>query len=156
MGVNPHTSLSTSSFEPSKTAFHDTLHTDLHVSAVEETPVLEAFELFGELPPELQLKIWRHTFIPRHVEVDGRFSRPQSNNHELSNIHRGCVRPMTPNPVALRVNRKSRDEVLRFYKPLFPNLTDKGTIYFCSHIDSFTPPYFSIYHLTDSEPRLYE
>lgn len=157
MGVNPHTGLSTSSFESSKTASHSTLNSDLQVSAVEETPVLETFELFDKLPTELQLKIWRHTFTPRHVEVDCRFPRPQSDDHGLGDIiHRGYVRPKTPNPVALGVNRQSREEALRFYKQLFPNITDKGPIYFCSHLDSFTPLYFSLYHLTDSESGLYK
>ena len=156
MGVDPDTGLSKSSFESSKTTFHSTGNTNLQVSGVKETPILETFELFAELPPELQLEIWRHTFTPRHVEVEGRYSRPQSGYHGLGDIiHRGYVRPKTSNPVALRVNRQSRDEALRFYKPLFPNLTDKGPIYFCSQLDSFTPLYFSLYHLTDSESGLH-
>jgi hypothetical protein len=60
---------------------------------------------------ELQLKIWGQTFFPRVVELAG----------DIFCLDKtGSLKTRAPNPVALRINRQSRCETLRFYTPHSP------------------------------------
>jgi hypothetical protein len=109
------------------------------VTELPNHPVLETFELFVQLPPELRLTIWRTTFERRTVKVSG-------HEKEADDLDDGdfdkweSLSLITPNPITLFVNKESRYETLRFYKPLFPKLTQGSPIYFFPSLDSFTPP----------------
>ncbi|KAI0904880.1 hypothetical protein F4823DRAFT_613198 [Ustulina deusta] len=70
------------------------------------------FQLFRQLPTEVRLKIWVHTWEPRTVSLypstddGGSFLRPGTKNRL---------------PASGYVNSESRSETLRYYKPCFAN-----------------------------------
>jgi hypothetical protein len=77
------------------------------------------FSLFPQLPIELRLKIWRETLPgPRIVEL------PSVNIHQRSGWS-----PVLAGPIALQINRESREQTLSFYKLCFSSLnhTSPGT-----------------------------
>lgn len=43
------------------------------ISLLEPPPNHESFPSFSKLPMELQLKIWRYSFVPRIIEIQGGF-----------------------------------------------------------------------------------
>lgn len=112
---------------------------DPQVTELPNHPVLETFELFVQLPPELRLMIWRATFERRTVKVSGH--EKGADDLDDWNFYKWeSLSLITPNPITLFVNKESRYETLRFYKPLFPKLTQRSPIYFFPSLDSFTPP----------------
>ncbi|KAJ8120988.1 hypothetical protein ONZ43_g2450 [Nemania bipapillata] len=66
------------------------------------------FHLFGQLPAELRLEIWTHTWQPRTVVLC-----PVSNTDLL------CPNDENRLPASGYVNWESRSETLRYYKPCF-------------------------------------
>lgn len=76
------------------------------------------FHLFGDLPPELRLKIWHLTFLPRTVEL-----HPTRPNY--SAVHDDPGRPPlwqsgSSNPAALSVCAEARDLALQYFRIAFP------------------------------------
>jgi hypothetical protein len=94
------------------------------------------FPLFGELPKELRIMIWRAAF-PRNrtiqVELSPRF--------EILHSH-------TPPPVTLHINRESRSETLKFYVSLL-NPCPRRPILFHPALDTV---YF---HRCKNDPLLF-
>ncbi|RDW77141.1 hypothetical protein BP6252_05194 [Coleophoma cylindrospora] len=85
------------------------------------------FSLFPDLPLELRLKIWRHTFhVNRIVAISivlggGRFSGWKS---------------LDKPPVVLWVNSEAREEALKHYKLSFGTPLRPASIYFNPRIDT--------------------
>lgn len=76
------------------------------------------FHLFGDLPPELRLKIWQLTFLPRTVEL-----HPTRPNY--SAVHDDPGRPPLwqsgcSNPAAVSVCAEARDIALKHFRIPFP------------------------------------
>jgi hypothetical protein len=81
------------------------------------------FQLFGELPEELRLMIFKAAFpLRRTVQVE------LSLCHEILHSH-------TPPPITLRINRESRVETLKHYITLLKP-TKKRPIYFHPGLDT--------------------
>jgi hypothetical protein len=84
------------------------------LTANEETP--DSFSLFHKLPIELRLKIWRYTFPRgRYVDLDDYNGFPIYSSFQ-TNGHLG-KEPWLP--IALSVNKESRQETLRHYIIVF-------------------------------------
>ncbi|KAI1148151.1 hypothetical protein F4825DRAFT_434955 [Nemania diffusa] len=83
------------------------------------------FHLFGQLPTELRLKIWRHSWQPRTISLypisDTSFLRPGTENRL---------------PASGSVNVESRRETLRCYEPSFAHPDMRAFRWFNFRIDS--------------------
>lgn len=83
---------------------------------------LTDFHLFGNLPPELRIKIWHLSFLPRVVELHptwpnhdaagGDDSRQQEQQHEWQS---GCS-----SPAALSVCSEAREIALKHFRIAYP------------------------------------
>ncbi|KAH8652304.1 hypothetical protein BX600DRAFT_441194 [Xylariales sp. PMI_506] len=72
-----------------------------------------AFHLFPQLPPELRIKIWQHSFEPRVLEVHSR--RTHYAEMQSPRWHSSCG-----NPAALSVDVEARTEALLHYQVALP------------------------------------
>lgn len=82
----------------------------------------DSFVLFHNLPSELRLAIWQHSYQPRLVDV--RYLAEQDR----------CVTG-TPPPAVLHVCRESRAEASRLYLRLFGTGSHEATVYFHPRLD---------------------
>ncbi len=74
---------------------------------------LQNFHLFGNLPPELRLTIWKLSFQPRLVEVMVR-----KVNKPYLGAQAEIVQKTTRNPVQLAISQESREFAKQAYKML--------------------------------------
>lgn len=82
--------------------------------AVPDPPVA-SFHLFGDLPPELRIKIWHLTFLPRVVELHPtrpNYAREISRQQQWQS---GCS-----NPAALSVSHEARQIALGHFRLAYP------------------------------------
>lgn len=86
-----------------------------------------SFTLFGSLPVEIRLQIWRESCHARVVEV----------NYDADKDH--CNTP-TEAPAILHVCQESRYETMRMYKKLFGTRTQEARIYFHPALDTLYIP----------------
>lgn len=80
---------------------------------------LSTFHAFGNLPPELRIKIWRLTFLPRVVELHPTWSNHAADVHENGRQEQqwqsGCS-----NSAALSVCLEAREIALEHFRIAFP------------------------------------
>lgn len=117
------------------TALSD-LQSDHHVPGAKETqdgipaeaekcsipgPPLTNFHAFGNLPPELRIKIWRLSFLPRVVELHHTSSnhvataRDDGSQEQQQQWQSGCN-----NPAALSVCAEAREIALEHFRIAYP------------------------------------
>ncbi|KAI0106468.1 hypothetical protein GGR51DRAFT_171247 [Nemania sp. FL0031] len=92
------------------------------------------FHLFGRLPTELRLEIWKRTWEPRTVTLypieHGTFLRPRGGNLL---------------PASGYVNAESRSETLRYYKRCFDHGDKTDFRWFNFHLDTLCIATYTIY-----------
>jgi hypothetical protein len=90
------------------------------------------FHLFPELPPEIRLQVWEASF-PRP-----RYQGPLNPIEPRLSMRRRRG-PFREDPVALKVNKESREVALRHYtlrdRPLLKFWEIKDDVKYCSYID---------------------
>ncbi|KAF4338395.1 hypothetical protein FBEOM_7664 [Fusarium beomiforme] len=101
---------------------------------MEPEPLALSFHGFPNLPVELRLRIWHHSFVPRCVELHARRS------HYADDFQHGGVpkwQSRCNNPAALSVNHEARSAAMEYYSVKFPLAT--GVSYDCAG-DSINDP----------------
>lgn len=90
-------------------------------AAAEETgaaapgPPVPSFHLFGDLPPELRIKIWHLTFLPRVVELHPTRPNYARDIGRQQQWQSGCS-----NPAALSVSSEARQIALGHFRIAYP------------------------------------
>lgn len=74
-----------------------------------------SFHLFGELPPELRIKIWHLTFLPRVVELHPTRPNYARDTGRQQQWQSGCS-----NPAALSVSSEARHIALGHFRIAYP------------------------------------
>lgn len=78
-------------------------------------PPLAVFHLFGDLPPELRIKIWHLTFLPRVVELHPTRPNRVRDSGRQQQWQSGCS-----NPAALSVSSEARQISLGHFRIAYP------------------------------------
>lgn len=83
----------------------------------DSNPPLTNFHAFGNLPPELRIKIWRLSFLPRVVELHPTTTAVQDDDSEQQQQQwqSGCS-----NPAALSVCSEAREIALKHFRIAYP------------------------------------
>jgi hypothetical protein len=161
VNLSIHTSFHTPQNFETFTKFHTSPRTSfltvsLHIMA------LQVFHLFPKLPAELRLKVWYHT-LPGPRELKPKWTS-QRNPHsmrlyqqfqQLSGSPVSQERtggPQVADPIALRINRESRDLALTYYERRSGTLEPGEGYYIDFKIDSL---HFNIsFHPRQIFPRI--
>lgn len=93
--------------------------TEAHLEAEklsDSSPPLTNFHAFGNLPPELRIKIWRLSFLPRVVELHPTATAVRDDDgREQQHWQSGCS-----NPAALSVCSEAREIALKHFRIAYP------------------------------------
>jgi hypothetical protein len=95
--------------------------------------LLTTFHLFGDLPAELRIKIWKAALTPRVVTI----LTQTTNVNTTNNI---AFYTTSPPPTLLSVSHESRSEALSSYRLSFSTSQNLPTTYFNPHLDTLYFP----------------